>query len=179
MRNAITRGIMPGFLLSIILTSLMLMSAVVPHNTRFSNIAFTAIFLSAIVFMLWKTIARIQRNQKVNFVQLMMTGLSTSVIAAVCFSAFSFIYARDISPGYLHQLLEQSKIAWVDKNYSAASFQGDWAWFKTPFNFAVSNFKVLMAVFVFFSFVLSTIFYFRNRNNHPYKEYAQDPQLIF
>lgn len=179
MRNAITRGIMPGFLLSIILTSLMLMSAVVPHNTRFSNIAFTAIFLSAIVFILWKTIARIRRNEKLSFMQLLITGLSTSVIAAICFSAFSFIYARDISPGYLHQLLEQSKIAWVDKNYSAASVQGTWSWFKTPFNFAVSNFKVLMAVFVFFSVVLSSIFYLRNRNNHPYKEYAQDPQLIF
>ena len=180
MRNAITRGIMPGFLLSIILTSLMLMSAVVPHNTRFSNIAFTAIFLSAIVYILWRAIARMQRNQKLNYVQLMATGLSTSVIAAICFSAFSFIYARDISPGYLHQLLEQSKLLWVDRNYSTAAVAGgDWTWFKTPFNFAVSNFKVLMAVFVFFSFVLSSIFYLRNRNNHPYKEYAQDPQLIF
>jgi hypothetical protein len=172
---------MPGFFLSIILTSLMLMSAVVPHNTRFSNIAFTAIFLSVIVYVLWKAISRNSRNHRLNWMHLIATGLSCSVITAVFFSAFSFIYARDISPGYLHQLLEQSKLLWVEKNYSATAIagQGEWEWFKTPFNFAMNNFRALMAVFAVFSVILSTIFYIRNRNNAPYHEYAQDPQLIF
>ena len=171
---------MPGFFLSIILTSLMLMSAVVPQNTIFSNVTFTAIFLTVIVYILWKAISKNLRNNRINWHHLILTSLTCSIIAAFFFSAFSFIYARDISPGYLQELLQQAKVLWIDKNYTADALatQGEWTWLKTPINFAVNNFKVLMLVLAVFSVILSTTFYFRYKNNHPYNN-AHDPQLIF
>lgn len=175
MRKAINTGIITGLILTIILILGTLCRIVFPADTVGANLTFTLIFVFAITVTLWLAMIRYNRSVTASWTNLSLVAIITSVTTAVVFSTASFIYTRYISPGYLSYLMEQSQQNWLQRSYS----QGEWTWYKTPWNFAFNNLQVMMVVLFVISLFIAFVYYSKNRNKTPLHEDHNNHELIF
>lgn len=181
MRKAINIGIITGFILTIILILGTMCRILLPADTTLANLTFTIIFVFAITITLWIAMDRYSRSTIASWSNLNLVAIITSVITAVLFSIASFIYTRYFSPGYLSDLMEQSRQNWLDRNVSAQniSTQGEWTWYKTPWNFAFNNLQVMLVVLFVISLFIAFVYYSKNRNKIPQHENHNNHELIF
>jgi magnesium-transporting ATPase (P-type) len=181
MRKAINTGIITGLILSIILILGTMCRILLPADTTGANLTFSIIFVSAIAIVLWIAMEKYCRSNSPSWSNLSVLSIITSITTAVLFSTASFIYTRYFSSGYLSDLMEQSKQNWLDRNYSAQSIatQGEWTWYKTPWNFAFNNLQVMLVVLFVISLFIAFVYYSKNRNKVPQHESHDNHELIF
>jgi hypothetical protein len=181
MRKAINTGIITGLVLTFVLISGTFCRIVFPADTVGANLTFTLIFVFAITITLWFAMTRYSRSIAASWSNLSLVAIVTSITTAVLFSTASFIYTRFISPGYLSYLMEQSEQNWLQRNYSAESItsQGEWTWYKTPWNFAFNNLQVMLVVLFVISLFIAFVYYSKNRHKTPLHEDHNNHELIF
>jgi hypothetical protein len=69
----------------------------------------------------------------------------------------------------------------VERTYSTQNMglQGDWNWFRTPWNFAFNNLQLMLIVLFVISVFIAFVYYSRNRNKVPLHENHNNHELIF
>ena len=181
MRKAINTGIITGLILTIILILGTMCRILLPADTTGANLTFTIIFVFAITLTFWVALSRFSRSITPSWSNLSLVAIITSLTTALLFSTASFIYTRFFSTGYLSDLMEQSKQNWLDRSYSAQSLstQGEWTWYKTPWNFAFNNLQVMLVVLFVISLFIAFVYYSKNRNKIPQHENHNNHELIF
>lgn len=181
MRKAINTGITTGLILTIILILGTMCRILLPADTTIANLTFTIIFVSAITIVLWIAMERYSRSSSPAWSNLTVISIITSITTAVLFSTASFIYTRFFSSGYLSDLMVQTKQNWLQRNYSAESIagQGEWTWYKTPWNFAFNNLQVMLVVLFVISMFIAVVYYTKNRNKLSLHEGHNNHELIF
>lgn len=181
MRKAISTGIIAGLILTIILVLGTMCRILLPADTTGANLTFTIIFIAAITMVLWISMERYSRSMSPTWGSLGMVSIITSVTTAVLFSSAGFIYTRFFSTGYLSDLMEQSKQNWLERGYSAQniSIQGEWTWYKTPWNFAFNNLQVMLVALFVISIFIAFVYYTKNRNKIPQHASHNNHELIF
>ena len=181
MRKAINTGIITGLILTIILIMGTICRILLPSDTAGANFTFTLMFVSAITITLWIAMSRYSRSLAASWSSLSLVAVITSITTAVLFSTASFIYTRYFSTGYLSDLMAQSKDNWLQRNYSAQTItsQGEWTWFKTPWNFAFNNLQLMLVVLFVISLCIAFVYYSKNRNKIPLHEDHDNHELIF
>lgn len=181
MRKAINTGIVTGLILTLILILGTMCRILLPADTVGANLTFTVIFVFAIAITLWIAMSRYNRSLTASWSSLSVVAIITSFTSAVLFSTASFIYTRYFSQGYLSYLMEKSSQSWLQRNYSSPTISslGDWAWYKTPWNFAFNNLQVMLGVLFIISLIIAYLYYSRNRNKAPLHENHNNHELIF
>jgi RsiW-degrading membrane proteinase PrsW (M82 family) len=181
MRKAIITGIITGLILTIILMMGTMCRILLPADTAGANLTFTIIFISAIIIVLWIAMARYSRSTAASLSNLSLVSVIASITTSLVFSTASFIYTRFFSTGYLSDLMEKSRDNWLQRNYSAQSIstQGEWTWYKTPWNFAFNNLQVMLVVLFVISLFIAFVYYSKNRNKVPLHENHNNHELIF
>jgi Protein of unknown function (DUF4199) len=182
MRKAIKTGIVAGLILTIIMILGTVCRILFPATTTVANLTFIIIFVSSITITLWIALTNYSKSAVGNWSSLNLISIVTSVTTAILFSAVSFIYTRYISPaGYLSDLMEHSKQNWLQRNYSGQTLasQGEWAWYRTPQNFAFNNLQVMLVVLFVISLFVAYVYYSVNRNKIPQHESHHNHELIF
>jgi hypothetical protein len=181
MRKAINTGIITGLILTVILVMGTMCRIVLPADTFGANLTFTIIFVFAITITLWIALTRYSKSIATTWSNLSLVAIITSITTAVLFSTASFIYTRFFSTSYLSDLMEQSRQNWIDRNYSAQTItgQGEWTWYKTPWNFAFNNLQVMLVVLFVISLCIAFVYYSKNRNKVPLHENHNNHELIF
>ncbi|HKH60584.1 MAG TPA: DUF4199 family protein [Flavitalea sp.] len=181
MRKAINTGIIAGVILTVIMILGTVCRKLFPANTIGANLIFTIVFIAAIAIILWIAMERYSRFTSLSWTSLGIISIFTSITAAVLFSTASFIYARFFSSTYLSQLIAQAKQRWVEREYSAQSItgQGEWNWYRTPWNFAFNNLQLMLVVLFVISLCIAFVYYSKNRSKINLHESHNNHELIF
>lgn len=181
MRKAIYTGIITGLILTIILVMGTMCRILLPADTAGANLTFIIIFVFAITITLWIAMSRYSRSTIATWSNLSLVSIITTITTALVFSTASFLYTRYFTTGYLSDLMERSKQNWLDRNYSAQSIssQGEWTWYRTPWNFAFNNLQVMLLVLFVISMFIAFVYYSKNRNKIPEHENHNNHELIF
>lgn len=181
MRKAINTGITTGLILTIIFILGTMCRVLLPAYTTVANLTFTIIFLAAITIVLWIAMQRYSKTNLPSWSNLSVIAILTTITTALLFSTVSFIYTRFFSSGYLSDLMLKSKETWIDKGYSSESIagQGEWTWYRTPWNFAFNNLQVMLMVLFVISLFIAIVFYSKNRNKLSLHEGHDNHELIF
>ena len=181
MRKAINTGIITGLILTVVLSLGILCRILIPADTRGANLTFTIIFITAITITLWISMERYTRSGSPTWTSLSLISIITTISTAFLFSTASFIFTRYFPSRYLSDLMEASKQNWLERGYSAQSIagQGEWTWYKTPWNFAFNNLQVMLVVLFVISLCIAVIYYTKNRNKVAQHENHNNHELIF
>jgi RsiW-degrading membrane proteinase PrsW (M82 family) len=153
----------------------------IPADTAGANLTFTIIFISSITITLWLFMERYSRRNSPTWTNLSIIAIVTTISSAFLFSTASFIFTRYFPTRYLSDLMEASKQNWLERSYSAQSIagQGDWSWYKTPWNFAFNNLQVMLVVLFVISLFIAFVYYSKNRNKVTQHENHNNHELIF
>ncbi len=181
MRKAVNIGITTGLILTVILILGTLCRIFRPADTTGANLTFTIIFVSAISAVLWIVMEQYSKSNLPTWTNLTIISIMASVTTALLFSTSSFIYTRFFSSGYLSDLMEKSSQNWIERNYSSAGItaQGEWTWYRTPWNFAFNNLQVMLVVLFIISVFVAFLYYTKNRNKLSLHEGHNNHELIF
>lgn len=177
MKKAVYTGFFSGIIISGILIGGTYLRRFLPH-TFTANLLFLTLFFGSIVSVLWLSLNYYCRNSAVRIKSLSVTGIISSIIAAVLVSLHSFVYSRFTDPGYIEEILQVSKQRWQRTNDAAESFIGNWSWFNTP-NFVWINFRDLIVLLFLTSISIAIIYYLRNKNRLPYSRSKENHELIY
>lgn len=178
MRKAVITGFCTGIIISAILIGGTYLRRFLPH-TFTANLLFLTFFFGSIVTVLWLSLHHYCRSSAMKWKSLGITGVISSIIAALLVSIHGFLYSRFTDPAYLDEIMLLSKQKWEKTNDAAESFIGDWTWFQTPMDIAWSNFRDLMILLFLTSLTITVIFYLMNRNRLPQRREQEDHELIF
>jgi hypothetical protein len=177
MRKAVITGFFTGVITSAILIGGTYVRRYLP-DTFTANLLFLTLFFGSIVTVLWLSLIYYCKNSAVKWRSLSVTGIISSIIAAMLVSMHGFMYSRFTDPTYLDEIMQVSQQKWARTNDAAESFIGNWTWFQTPINSAWYNFRDLIVVLVLLSISITIIFYLRNRKRLPYND-KENHELIF
>lgn len=158
MKKAITTGLVTGIVFDIVFGVLAMVRPLLARLAQTTVIALLAIALICVALALWVAMQQFSKVEKLKWKYLVITGLSASVTAAFVFGAGSFIYARYISTDYLNTLLTSSQRLWISQT----------GWFKSPLQFAITNFQALGGLLAVISLIVTSIYYWKNRNRHSF-----------
>lgn len=180
MRKAINTGIITGLIITVIMILGTICRIYFPADTTGANLTFTVIFVSAITIVLWLAMERFTKSNSFTRSNLNLIAVVTTITTAVLFSAASFIYTS-FSPKYLSGLMGEAKQNWIERNYSAQSIasQGEWTWYRTPWNFAFNNLQVMLMVLFVISFCIAFVYYSKNRSRTLQHHGHDNHELIF
>jgi hypothetical protein len=178
MRKAVVTGFFTGIITSAILIGGTYLRRFLP-NTFTANLLFLTLFFGSIVTVLWLSLNFYCKSSAVKWKSLTMTGIISSIIAALLVSIHGFIYSRFTDPAYLDEIMQLSKQKWQRTNDVAESFIGNWTWFQTPINLALYNFRNLIILLFLLSLTITVIYYLINRNRVPNNNHKENHELIF
>lgn len=180
MRKAVNTGIISGLILTVIMILGTILRIYKPADTTGANLTFTIIFLSAIILVLWIAMERYTKTNSFTWSYLNLIAIATTITTAVVFSAASFIYTS-FSSKYLSHLMVEAKKNWIEQNYSAQTIasQGEWTWYRTPWNFAFNNLQVMLMVLFVFSLFVAFVYYSKNRSRTLQHDGHNNHELIF
>jgi hypothetical protein len=178
MRKAVTTGIFTGIIISAILIGGTYLRRFLPH-TFTANLLFILIFFGSIVATLWLSLNHYCKTSAVRWKSLSITGTISSLIAAMLVSIHGYMYSRFTDPAYIDEILQFSQQKWAKTNNAAESMIGSWAWYQSPVNYALSNFRDMGIVLFVISLTIAAIYYVRNRNRMPDHGNTKNQELIF
>lgn len=178
MRKAAITGFFTGVIISGLLIGATYVRRFLP-DTFTANLLFLTVFFGGIVSVLWLSLNHYCKNSAVRWKSLSITGIISSLIAALLVSLHGFMYSRFTDPAYFQEIMQLSKQKWQKTNDAAESFIGNWTWFQSPVNSAWYNFRDLIVVLVVLSVIIAVIYYLRNRNRLPYPDHKENHELIF
>ncbi|MBL7697708.1 MAG: DUF4199 family protein [Chitinophagaceae bacterium] len=176
MKKAIITGFITGVIISGIMIGGTYLRRFLPH-TFTANLLFITFFFGSIVSILWLSLNYYCKNSVVRMKSLSVTGIISSVIAALLVSLHSFMYSRFNDPGYIDEILQFSKQKWQKTNAAAESFIGNWTWLAP--NFVWNNFRDLVILLVITTLFIVVIYYLRNKNRIPYSRKKENHELIY
>lgn len=181
MRKAVNIGITTGLILTVVLILGTMCRIFLPADTTGANLTFTIIFISAISIALWIAMEQYSKSNVPTWSNLTVVAVLSSITTALLFSTISFIYTRFFSSGYLSDLMEKSRQNWIERSYSTDSIaaQGEWTWYKTPWNFAFNNLQVMLVVLFVISMFIAFLYYTKNRSKLSLHEGHNNHELIF
>ncbi len=176
MKRAMTIGLATGVILSLIFIGAGLLRHSVPDTTIAQQLFFYGLFLLMTFSVFWISLNYFTRSTSARWGILNVCGLTSSVVAAVIFSVTTYFYTQYIDTTYLPQLMQQAQ-----QNYSSASVfkQGEWTWFKSPYNFALSNFQTSIVLLGIISLLTSSVYYLMNRNRPDEPVHHRNHELIY
>ena len=177
MRKAVITGLFTGLIISVILIGGTYLRRFLPH-TFTANLLFLLLFFGSIVTVLWFSLIHYCKRSAVKWMSLGLTGVMSSIIAALIVSIHGYIYSRFSDPAYVDEIMQLSKQKWQTTNNAAESFMGSWTWFQSPFNSALYNFRDVIIPLFLLSLLISIIFYLFNRKRLP-NQAENDHELIF
>jgi hypothetical protein len=172
MRKAVITGFFTGVIISAILIGGTYLRRFLP-NTFTANLLFLTLFFGSIVTVIWLSLIHYCKNSAVKWKSLTVTGIISSVIAALLVSLHGFMYSRFSDPAYIDEIMQVSQQKWQSTGDAAESF------FQVPINSAWYNFRDLIVVLVLLSITITIIFYIRNRKRQPYQNSRENHELIF
>lgn len=178
MRNAVKTGFFTGIFISAILIGGTYLRRLLP-DTFTANLLFLTLFFGSIVATLWYSLNYYCKTSAVKWMSLNVTGIISSIIAALLVSFHGFLYSRFKDPGYFDEIMKMPDQGFAKRNDIQQSFMGEWTWFQTPVNYALNNFRDLMVVLFILSLAIAAIFYIRNRNRLPENDHHKNQELIF
>lgn len=178
MRNAVKTGFFTGIIISAILIGGTYLRRFLP-DTFTANLLFLILFFGSIVTTLWLSLNHYCKTSEVKWMSLNITGIISSIIAALLVSFHGFLYSRFKDPAYFDEIMKIPAANWQKRNYISQTFTGEWTWFRTPANYALNNFKDLMIVLFLISVIIAAIYYIRNRNRLPDADHHKNQELIF
>jgi hypothetical protein len=176
MRKAVITGFFTGVIISGIMIGGTYLRRFLPH-TFTANLLFLTFFFGSIVSVLWLSLNYYCKNSVVKMKSLSITGIISSIIAALLVSLHSFMYSRFSDPAYIDEIMQFSKQKWQKTNDAAESFIGNWAW-QTP-NFVWNNFRDLIILLFLTSLSITIIYYLRHKNRMPYSHKKENHELIY
>jgi hypothetical protein len=181
MRKAINIGITTGLILTVILILGTMCRIFRPADTIGANLTFTIIFISAISIALWVAMEHYSKSNLPTWTNLTVISITASLTTALLFSTTSFIYTKFFSSGYLSGLMEKTSQNWIENSYSSSSIasQGEWTWYKTPWNFAFNNLQVMLVVLFVIAVFVAFLYYTKNRSKLSLHEGHNNHELIF
>ena len=175
MRKAVITGFFTGVIISGILIGGTYLRRFLPH-TFTANLLFLTLFFGSIVSVLWLSLNHSCKNSAVRMKSLSVTGIISSIIAALLVSLHSFMYSRFTDPGYIDEILQFSKAKWQRTNDVAESLIGNWFYAPTP---VWHNFRDLIILLILTSISIAVIYYLLHRNRTPYSNKKENHELIF
>ena len=175
MKKAIFTGFITGIIISGILIGGTYLRRLLPH-TFTANVLFLTLFFGSIVSVLWLSLNYYCKNSAVRMKSLSVTGIISSIIAALLVSIHSFMYSRFTDPGYIDEILQFSKAKWQRTNDVAETLLGNWFFAPTP---VWHNFRDLIILLILTSISIAVIYYLLNKNKDPYASKKHDHELIF
>lgn len=176
MRKAVITGFFTGVIISGILIGGTYLRRFLPH-TFTANLLFLTLFFGSIVSVLWLSLKHYCKNSVVKMHSLTVTGIISSIIAALLVSLHSFMYSRFSDPAYIDEIMRFSKQRWQSTNDAAESLIGNW-WFNAP-SFVWYNFRDLIILLFLTSLSIAIIYYLINKNRMPFSGKKKDHELIF
>jgi len=178
MKKALTTGFFTGITISVILIGGTYLRRFLP-DTFTANLLFLILFFGSIVTAIWVSLSCFCKNSAVKLMSMNVTGVISSIIAALLVSIHGFLYSRFKDSGYLDEIMKFSRHGWENKSVSGDSFIGEWTWFQNPANYALYNFRDLMISLFLISIFITIIFYVRHRNRQPDPGNQKNHELIF
>ncbi len=175
MRKAVITGFFTGVIISGILIGGTYLRRFLPH-TFTANLLFLTFFFGSIVSVLWLSLNIYSKNSVVRIKSLSVTGIISSIIAAVLVSFHSYLYSRFTDPAYIDEIMQFSKAKWQRTNDVAESLIGNW--FNPP-SLVWHNFRDLIILLFLTSISIAIIYYLRHRNKTPYSNKKENHELIF
>ena len=181
MRKAVNVGIITGIFLSVFLIAGTYLMTTVQFKTIPVKLMVIPVVVSLATIALLIAMKQYNRNSEhAGWKKYMLTGSIATLTTAAIFSAASYVHTRFIDRGYLSQLLERSKHTFVQQNSSNQSIAGQGAdWFKTPFNFALNNFTMMLIVLFIITILVSSIYHTVRKNRLHRLKYNSNPELIY
>src|SRR5215212_5093981 len=164
MKKAIITGFFTGVIISGILIGGTYLRRFLPH-TFTANLLFLTFFFGSIVSVLWLSLNYYCKNSVVRIKSLSVTGIISSIIAALLVTVHSFMYSRFTDPAYIDEIMQFSKAKWQRTNYVAESLIGNW--FTAP-GLLWHNFRDLIILLFLTSLSIAIIYYLRHKNKAPY-----------
>lgn len=174
MRKAVITGLFSGVIISGILIGGTYLRRFLPH-TFTANLLFLTLFFGSIVSVLWLSLNYYCKNSVVRMKSLSVTGIISSLIAALLVSLHSFMYSRITDLGYIDEILQFSKDKWQRTNDVAESLIGTF-YAPTP---VWHNFRDLIILLILTSISIALIYYLLNKNKAPYSNKKENHELIF
>jgi hypothetical protein len=178
MRKAVITGFFTGIIISAILIGGTYLRRFLP-NTFTANLLFLTFFFGSIVTVLWLSLNHYCKTSAVKWKSLSITGIISSLIAALLVTLHGLMYSRFTDPAYLDEIMQLSKEKWQNTNNAAESFIGSWTWYQTPMNYALYNFRDLMIGLILISVTIALIYYLLNRKRLPADGNKRNHELIF
>lgn len=175
MRKAVITGFFTGIIISGILIGGTYLRRFLPH-TFTANLLFLTFFFGSIVSVLWLSLNYYCKNTVVRIKSLTITGIISSIIAAVLVSVHSFLYSRFTDPAYMDEIMQFSNAKWTRTNNVAESLIGNW--FIAP-TLVWNNFRDLIILLFLTSLSIAIIYYLLNKNKAPYSNKKENHELIF
>lgn len=178
MRKAIITGLITGIIISAILICGTYLRRFLP-DTFTANLLFLIFFFGSIVTVLWLSFNHYCKTSAVRWKSLSITGIVSSIMAALLVSMHGYLYSRVSNRNYIEEIILLSRQKWEKTNTAAESVLGDWTWFQTPVRYAIDNFKELIVLLALISLVITVVFYLLNRKRHPHHLTHKNEELIF
>ncbi len=175
MRKAIITGFFTGVIISGIMIGGTYLRRFLPH-TFTANLLFLTFFFGSIVSVVWLSLTYYSKNSAVKMKSLTLTGVMSSIIAAILVSLHSFVYSRFSDPAYIDEIMQFSKQRWQKTNAAAESLIGNWTW--AP-HFMWNNFRDLSLLLITTTLFIVVIYYLRHRNRSPYSDKKENHELIY
>ena len=175
MRKAVITGFFTGVIISGILIGGTYLRRFLPH-TFTANLLFLTFFFGSIVSVLWLSLNYYCKNTVVRMKSLSVTGIISSIIAALLVTLHSFMYSRFTDPAYITEIMQFSKQKWLKTNDAAESLIGNV--FNAP-DVVWYNFRDLIILLFLTSISIAIIYYLRNKNKLPYSNKKENHELIF
>ena len=176
MKKAVVTGFFTGIIISAILISGTYVRRFLP-DTFTANLLFLTLFFGSIVATTWWSLNYYCKTSAVKWMSLNVTGIISSIIAALAVSIHGFMYSRFMVSGYMDEIMKVSEGQWQKQSQSAESLLGEW--FQTPANYALYNFRDLMIVLFLITLTIAAIYYIRHRNRRPDHYSDKNQELIF
>lgn len=173
MKKAVITGFFTGVIISGIMIGGTYLRRFLPH-TFTANLLFITFFFGSIVSVLWLSLNYYCKDSVVRMKSLSVTGIISSIIAAMLVTLHSFVYNRFSDPGYIDEILQFSKQKWQNTNAAAESLIGNWF---AP-NFVWNNFRDLAVLLCLTTLFIVFIYYLRNRNRN-YTNKKENHELIY
>jgi hypothetical protein len=181
MRKALNTGLATGIILSLIIIGAGYIQKMLPVASAGNQFVFLALFVGIIALTFWMAMSYYSKSSTVRWGSLNLTGIIASVIATLIVGTAGFLYTRYIDPSYLDTLMDNSQQNWNRLNYEASAIatQGEWEWFKNPWNFAVYHSQVTIVVLSVVALIITSVYYIRHRKRTPDHESSNNHELIF
>jgi hypothetical protein len=172
MKKAVVTGFITGIIISAILIAGIYVRQLLPE-TFTANLLYSVLFFGSIVTVLWLSLNYYSRSSAVKWSSLNLTGIVSSMIAAILVSIHSQIYRKYIDADGI-----TANFADI-KSTSASFFTSASSGLRNPLRFAWYNFSEMIILLAVTSLIIAALYYVRNRNRIPDHPNSKNQELIF